>query len=1609
MNISQQMAESAEFISSCPECDGRFYHNMKSTITMPESAKVSINLMTAADLRVQTEILVGVPNEFQIRKYSVPSQWSIMELTQARMRGNRAKSCMIRRGDCGKKDKRAIYDRLHRIMIDSKNLSLGATAANPCFPRDAVWDEQVRSFVKTRMQVENDGYLHKTEYTGGINTMSTALSTYRDDYTGLPCGSMLEFYCDHSAADSPECYRKNCAFKLHTAANSNVSKPVEGLGPLEYYCRINGVKGKAFLDTGVLNLPVNLDGRTSSVFVSKDYVKATGLKTMPLHSKATYDRPASFDITVANDEVMKCNEMIKGAKMRLGKHTECVDLFVLPSNQFDIILGRQWFKLRKPVVNHKDDSLVFDSKRSNGTSREIIVPHAGMHLHFASRYSTIDASGNSRVTTGDSNDTDLHFTFAHFWHMYTHSREYLVDKSPVYMLRLNVKHVLGDDVHLPHLSDDSDQFDPPDDTFLGNSSLDKEMHVDQSIPGWQHKGHIENMNHPLKERPMQTDLDKVMWDEFGDDGKNIMPQEIPDFDDKAVPNIERLIPVMTGHEHDYPCHTPRKLDKLQQEELLTQLQYYLKKGWIRPSSSPYGACILFVRKKNGKFRMCIDYRSLNKITVKDKYPLPDAESVIEQMQGAKYFSQLDLAHGYHQCVLQPEDIEKTTFRTMFGAYEWKVMTFGFSNAVPAFVRLMNNTLHKQLGKCCMVFIDDIVIYSKTREQHVIDCRNVMQSIADAGLYVNWAKSLFDVEQVQYLGLNISRHGITPFADKVETVRNWERPTTIYHLRSFLGAVGYYRKFIYNFSNIARPLTDLTKSNVNRDKAVSDNLTMTKWGRKQKTERIGKQEWNDDCEAAFLQLKEALCSHPVLKLPDPSLPYEIMTDASKKAVGAVLMQRDENGELHPIAFYSAKHTDAESNYPVHEFELLAIFKSLKQWRHLLIGSKISLYTDHKPLTHLLSQEKLSPRQERWITYLADYDVDILAVSGTSNKVSDCLSRYNYDGLTNLVDDIKKEFVNSVHTGYSSIAMSYAINGFEAVSQLQPSTVTFEDSDLSNDDCNLEVVGPTSFLGGTQATFASISVDQIRQSLQDAYSSDPLAKLVIAGKHAYSDLKLQNNVIVRIDRDGNSQLYIPANAIITNSQLRTEHPVEGDILRPTCSLREELLRQVHNNGHIGAGKMVHMMVKSFYWPKMRLSVIDFVRGCKKCQMNKSRTHKEYGKLRSLELPVRRWARINMDFIVAMPTTSKGYDAIMVVIDAYSKRAHFIPTHSTATAQQTAQLFYEHIWKLHGLPVKIISDRDSKFTSNFWVSLMKLLGTEIAMSTPFHPQTDGLVERLNLTLKEMLRAFSDNARLHWDTFLPAAEYVYNSTYQSSTKDTPFMIDTNQQPLDTHNIAVQKIIENVSESDLETAFNYDDLSTQFIRDWNDNLMLARENLKDAQERMEKYYNRARSDIEQQAFQVGDNVYLDGTHINVPDVKGKHGARKALDKRRLGPYEIEAVKGDRHAFKLKLPEFQKFHPVQPVSRLEKVVESAEFPDAHANVPYLPVIIDDVEEYEIESILRHKTVRGNRMYYVKYLGYDEYDWLSRSDLKHAQELLKQYEIRHKLVGAPVRRSARVNQ
>ncbi|KAL0554344.1 hypothetical protein IC582_008263 [Cucumis melo] len=406
---------------------------------------------------------------------------------------------------------------------------------------------------------------------------------------------------------------------------------------------------------------------------------------------------------------------------------------------------------------------------------------------------------------------------------------------------------------------------------------------------------------------------------------------------------------------------PYRMAPAELKELKVQLQELLDKGFIRPSVSPWGAPVLFVKKKDGSMRLCIDYRELNKVTVKNRYPLPRIDDLFDQLQGATVFSKIDLRSGYHQLRIKDEDVPKTAFRSRYGHYEFIVMSFGLTNAPAVFMDLMNRVFREFLDTFVIVFIDDILIYSKTEAEHEEHLRMVLQTLRDNKLYAKFSKCEFWLKQVSFLGHVVSKAGVSVDPAKIEAVTGWTRPSTVSEVRSFLGLAGYYRRFVENFSRIATPLTQLTRKG---------------------TPFV----WSKACEDSFQTLKQKLVTAPVLTVPDGSGSFVIYSDASKKGLGCVLMQQ---GKV--VAYASRQLKSHEQNYPTHDLELAAVVFALKIWRHYLYGEKIQIFTDHKSLKYFFTQKELNMRQRRWLELVKDYDCEILYHPGKANVVADALSR------------------------------------------------------------------------------------------------------------------------------------------------------------------------------------------------------------------------------------------------------------------------------------------------------------------------------------------------------------------------------------------------------------------------------------------------------------------------------------------------------------------------------------------------------------------------------------------------------------------------------------------
>lgn len=944
-----------------------------------------------------------------------------------------------------------------------------------------------------------------------------------------------------------------------------------------------------------------------------------------------------------------------------------------------------------------------------------------------------------------------------------------------------------------------------------------------------------------------------------------------------------------------PSRPLYRMSPAELDELKSQLDQLLESGFIQSSKSPFGAPILFVKKKDGTMRMCVDYRALNAITVKNRYALPHIDELFDRLQGAKVFSKIDLRSGYHQIRIHPDDVPKTAFRTRYGHFEFLVLPFGLTNAPATFMHLMHQVFRPLLDRFVLVFLDDILIFSRTPEEHEQHVRQVLDLLRKHKLYAKLSKCELFQSKVEFLGHVVDANGLHMMQEKVKAIREWPRLQTVAEVQSFLGTVGYYRRFIRMFSQIAAPLSQLLQK--------------------------GKEfRWDDEQQKAFDALKAAVSQQPVLILPDPSRAYVVTTDASGFAVGATLSQ-DQGHGLQPIAFLSKKMLPAERNYPVHEQELLAVLIALRQWRHYLLGSRFRVITDHKSLVYLKTQPHLSQRQTRWLEYLEQFDLTIEYQEGKQNLVADGLSRR---------PDHKAE----------------AEDRREESEQVLTS---------------LEASSPTAV--------ASWSVSsQLRDSILAAYSHDA---------HCRS---IRDQLLTDSASLASEWSLKGADGLIRNA--------EGRVLIPQdASIKLAIYRECHDcpaAGHLGTAKTLERVSRRFIWNNMHRETREYVSSCTACQLNKPSTQRPIGLLQPLSIPDHPWHTVSMDLITALPPTRAGHDAIVVFVDKLTKWAIYVATRTDVDAPGLARLFFEHVVRLHGVPTAIVSDRDPRFTSIFWRALWAQLGTQLQMSTAFHPQTDGQTERQNRTLEETLRAYVSYKQDDWDQHLAAAELAHNTALHASTGFSPFYLNYGRHPLLPLDVAVQP--SNTSNNPA---------AADRVQQLHQSLQQAKLALQRAQQRQAYYADQHRREL---TFRVGDSVFLSTEHLALKDPQRS----KKLMSKFIGPFRVTRVISP-VAYELELPPSLKIHPVFHVSKLKAVKESSRsYPgrkpaSSDARPPPELVNEEGEEEWEVERVVARRSVRRGRGVRVEYLvqwrGYPEWEmtWEPARNLRNAQQAIEEFE------------------
>ncbi|OWB76130.1 hypothetical protein B5S32_g280 [[Candida] boidinii] len=793
-------------------------------------------------------------------------------------------------------------------------------------------------------------------------------------------------------------------------------------------------------------------------------------------------------------------------------------------------------------------------------------------------------------------------------------------------------------------------------------------------------------------------------DKFGDVITQKDFQEVP-------PNKDVKHKIILFENTDPVWRNQYRLGRKEQEELQIQIADLLEKEFIEASTSPFNSPVLFVKKKDGTYRLCIDYRALNNKTIKNKFPLPFIEDILDRVSRAKIFSKLDLMSGYHQVQIAEADRYKTAFSTLHGHYEWVVMPFGLTNAPATFQYLMNKVLGEFINEFVTVYLDDILIYSDTIEQHEDHVVQVLQKLREHKLVAKQSKCEFFYSQIRFLGYVIGESGIQTDPDKIEAVKNWTIPKTPKEAMSFIGLTGFYRRFIKSYARLASPIFDYMNK---------------------------KCTWEEEQTKSFETLKQSLITAPVMVAPifEKDYKFRLSTDASDEYIGFILEQLNPYGKLLGVIRYgSMRLNSAQMNYPIREKEFLAVIMGLKKYRTYLIDRPFKIRTDHHSLTYIKQQDlRMNDRVSRWIDQLTPFDFEIDYIKGEANSAADALSRPN--------EDMKQSI--PVMPNMAELMQLYAIG----------------DEDVSLSETYIEP-------------------PESEMTLVNFHPSEELKNKITEGYEEckefqkYVDVLKNNKEVPKTMRNSVKHYrYIDDILYFNNDDTNYQRVcVPGN-----TPLREAVIRQTHDTltgGHRGKASTIDTIRKNFYWPNMDRDIADYIKRCQVCQRTKQQTTPTAGLFLPLPIPKGRWTDITMDFVGPFPATSRGYDTIMVVVDRATKRAHFIPTKKQLSSADTAQLYLDNVFKHHGIPNNIISDRDTRFTAAFWQTLHGRFGTSLFFSTTNHPQTDGQSERTIRTLQQLIRAFCLRDILNWDLYTYGLEFSYNSTVHSTIKMEPFKAD--------------------------------------------------------------------------------------------------------------------------------------------------------------------------------------------------------------------------------------------
>ena len=1042
-----------------------------------------------------------------------------------------------------------------------------------------------------------------------------------------------------------------------------------------WYGSINGVRVRWFFDSGA-----------STSFISPAEVQRCDLST----SKARIP----IKVRHSSGEVEFSDTIVRGARLKLAPHwTVLVDLYVLKKMPpIGLILGTTFMHEHAVTIEHCQDMSV-TATLTAGRRRVTIAPGNN------ETHETATAIAIERIGAGDISERDETYLC------------FLNDLNEGYLTAVMATKT------------EEDASKATDGSTAGAHAMSK-----VAFHG--------RLRHLRKEEGITlTPAQQTTWDAITREYADIF--EEADYLNTAAPKLgERLgvhhIPFEPGAE----LPRPQKRGHLSDEKvqaITDSVRALLGKGYIEPSDSPLAAPVVLVRKPDGRWRFCVDFRAINHITRGDSYMPPKPDTLYPQMKGAKVFARMDCVDGFFALPIAERDRWKTAFQTPIGLYQFKVAAQGLKGSPAQYQRYMDQVLAPYIGKFCTAFVDDICVWADSVEQMTERLKLIFAAIRKHNLKLKPTKCEFFLRAVRFLGHIVDGNGMSPDASKVEALIDMPVPETVADIRTLLGVVGFLRGFVPDIAEMVAPLQAFTKKGARYDPATHSEVVT-------------------HCKNLLV---DALLSPQVLALPDARRRKAIMTDASNYAMGAVLLQdhTDEAKGWRPVAYLSKLMSPMQLRQGATGREFFAMTEAVSKWAHELANqTEVTIYSDHRPLEALGKQPKLNNIILRRLDEMDALDLRVSYRPAAEVGLADWLSRRADFRLA-----VEAREADRIAAGEPAHPMLAAYT--------PPPTLADDDSDTRQHHQFTVLTAQLTALG---VAFGEDYLDAVAKAQAKC---EKVKEILARDRHSdewRQSFKFHGGLLWSLGGD-QMRLIIPHN--------------EG-----TAALRRQLITEAHDAataGHLGPNKTFSRLNRHVQWRGMRAEVIRHCQTCNVCQRVKPSRHRAQGMRWPLPIPRRKWAWVSLD-LVKLEADDEGFDAALVVVDKLTKRTRFIPCKTTATTEDLALLFYTEIFKHHGWPVRLVSDRDPKFVAEMWQELWRLTGTTLNMSAAYHPQTDGQSEGAIRILSSLLRSFVSHQRTDWRRWLPSLEFAYNDSVVRTTGATPFELEYGQHPITPMAMAV-------------------------------------------------------------------------------------------------------------------------------------------------------------------------------------------------------------------------------